>query len=146
MIFPANIYSLDQLTKIVWEIDEGLAQLRGSSEAKPQFSTATEKLFALNNIRSFDETTAVTLRDELESARKNSKEIHISTGSITSPKWREEIVQWLRNEIDGRLFCSFSSDTAQGGGIIVRTPKRQYDMTFKHQLLSNSGRLVELLK
>ena len=145
-MLPVTVYSLDQLTRIIWEIDEGLAQLRKSPELKPQFSSATEKLFALNGIHSFDEPTATALKEALETARKNSQEIHISTNSIMTPGWREEIMQWLRNEIDSRLFCSFSSDTTQGGGIIVRTSKRQYDMTFKHQLLSSSSRLVELLK
>lgn len=146
MILPSNLYSLDQLTTIVWEIEEGLALLKKASDSKPQFSEITERFFALNGIRKFDEVTGATLKEILETARRNSRQIHISTGSVASTDWREKIVEWFRTEIDSQLFCSFSIDPAQGGGVVVRTPKRKYDLTYRQKILNNSGKLMELMK
>jgi len=146
VILPSSVHSLDQLTTIIWEIEEALSQLQKNPQLKPQFSTSTEKLFALNSVRDFTNSTGLTIKEALEDVRKNSKQIHISTGAVTSFEWQEQIVKWFRNEVDGSLFCSFSTDTTQGGGIVVRTPKKQYDFTFKQRVLNNSDKLMELMK
>lgn len=146
MIVPSAIYSFDQLTTIDWEIEEAITQLKNSPEAKPQFSLVTERFFAVNGVRQFDQETAKAVKEAINQLKKNAKKIHISTGSVTTTELREQLISWFRTEIDAHVFCSFSTDTNQGGGIIVRTPKRQYDVTFKQRILANTDRLAEILR
>lgn len=145
MILPTMVYSLDQLTTLIWEIENGLSQLKNRSSSPPVFSAVTEEFLAINGIRTLNDATLRTVISTLESMKKDAKHLTISTGSMTTPEWRAQIIDWLRTEISPKLFCSFSTNTAQGGGVILRTPKNQYDLTFKHKILENADRLTEVL-
>ena len=145
MKFPASIHSVDQLTSMVWEIEEALSSTRIGSGTSLRLSRTTEQFLALNGIRQLDSQTYEALQKNLNAVRSNAKQIHVTTGAVSSASWREQIVVWLRKEIDEHAFCSFTTDTQQGGGIILRTPKQQYDMTIKSKISVNKQRLVEMV-
>ena len=64
---------------------------------------------------------------------------------LSEPEWKEKLTAWFRSQIHEQVFCSYSVDTEQGPGLLIRTARHQYDMTFRTKIEKTTGRLVEMM-
>ena len=145
MIIPSSIQSIDHLTTTMWEIEQMAAELRKGSNVQSSLSISTQELLDVNGVHELDSTVANTLVKQLTAIKSSAKQVHVSTGSMATFEWRNRITKWLRSEIDEHLFCSFSSNISQGGGVVLRTPKNAYSLVYKDKILTNSPTIARLL-
>ena len=59
---------------------------------------------------------------------------------------RESLVTWFRANVSPHLLLSFVADRNLGGGVVVRTPNRVFDFTWKQQLVAGRSKLAEIIK
>jgi hydroxypyruvate isomerase len=73
-------------------------------------------------------------------------QVHIMLAALPNRAQREALVSWFRNNVGSDLLLSFVADRNLGGGIVVRTPNRVFDFTWKQQLIAGRSKLAEILK
>ena len=59
---------------------------------------------------------------------------------------RENLVTWFRSNVSPHLLISFVADRNLGGGVVVRTPNRVFDFTWKQQLTVGRAKLAEIIR
>ena len=72
-------------------------------------------------------------------------QVHIMLAALPNRAQREALVTWFRSNVTPHLLVSFVADRNLGGGLVVRTPNRVFDYTWKQQLVAGRGKLAEIL-
>jgi len=72
-------------------------------------------------------------------------QVHIMLAALPNRAQREALVTWFRTNVSPSLLLSFVADRNLGGGLVVRTPNRVFDYTWKQQLISGRGKLADIL-
>ncbi len=73
-------------------------------------------------------------------------EVHIMLAALPNQTQREVLVTWFRTNVSPALLLSFVADRNLGGGLVVRTPNRVFDFTWKQQLIAGRTKLAGILK
>lgn len=73
-------------------------------------------------------------------------EVHIMLAALPNRAQRESLVNWFRSNVSPHLLLSFVADRNLGGGLVVRTPNRVFDYTWKQQLIAGRNKLAGILK
>jgi len=73
-------------------------------------------------------------------------EIHLTLAALPNRAQRETLVSWFRANVSPHVLVSFVADRNLGGGLVVRTPNRVFDYTWKQQLVAGRGKLAEIIK
>jgi hypothetical protein len=73
-------------------------------------------------------------------------QVHVMLAALPNRAQREILVNWFRNNSVPGLLLSFVADRNLGGGIVVRTPNRVFDFTWKQQLVAGRDKLAGILK
>jgi len=74
-------------------------------------------------------------------AASNWPLIRITLATQLQKPQKIELVQWFRANLSANLLFQFGCDPELIGGMIVRTPARQYDWSFHTRLLANAASL-----
>jgi len=72
-------------------------------------------------------------------------QVHIMLAALPNRAQREALVTWFRTNVSPLLLLSFVADRNLGGGLVVRTPNRVFDFTWKQQLIAGRSKLAEIL-
>lgn len=72
-------------------------------------------------------------------------QVHIMLAALPNRPQREALVSWFRTNVSPSLLLSFVADRNLGGGLVVRTPNRVFDYTWKQQLIAGRSKLAEIL-
>jgi hypothetical protein len=73
-------------------------------------------------------------------------EIHLMLAALPNRTQREALVTWFRTNVSPHLLLSFVADRNLGGGLVVRTPNRVFDYTWKQQLIAGRSKLAGIVK
>jgi hypothetical protein len=73
-------------------------------------------------------------------------QVHIMLAALPNRSQREALVNWFRTNVGSGLLLSFVADRNLGGGVVIRTPNRVFDYTWKQQLVAARSKLAEILK
>jgi hypothetical protein len=84
------------------------------------------------------------LLDHLKSLKL--PEVHIMLAALPNHTQRVVLVEWFRNNTNQQLLLSFVADRNLGGGIVVRTPNRVFDFTWKQELVAARDKLAGILR
>ena len=72
--------------------------------------------------------------------------IHLTFATPASPAVKVAMVRWFREHIHSTLLVKFDVNRNIVGGLVVRTPSRIFDFSFRRPLLDNKSLIPEILK
>lgn len=73
-------------------------------------------------------------------------QVHLMMAALPNRSQREALANWFRTNVSPNVLVSFVADRNLGGGLVVRTPNRVFDFSWKQQLLAGHAKLPEILK
>lgn len=73
-------------------------------------------------------------------------QVHVMLAALPNRAQREALVNWFRANTTPHLLLSFVADRNLGGGLVVRTPNRVFDFTWKQELLASRDKLAGIVK
>lgn len=152
---PSSIYSPQLLESVVHDLETYLEWYR---QAKVQKAVGAKKL-ATEPAHSAEtqiviedwltgKTATISVLEELLEQLKSLKlpEVHVMLAALPNPSQREQIVDWFRANTTPQLLVSFVADRNLGGGLVVRTPNRVFDFTWKQQLINARDKLAGIVR
>ncbi len=151
---PAAVYSPQLLESVIYDIQYYLDwyrqnQIRKQVGAKPKDEPnhSDETVLVIEAWLNGQPATLESL-EELLGALHNLKldQVHIMLAALPNRSQREALVTWFRTNVGPHLLLSFVADRNLGGGVVVRTPNRVFDYTWKQQLIAGRDKLAEILK
>jgi hypothetical protein len=107
--------------------------------AAPELSDTTEAV--LKSYTSIEQ--AIVALTELQD---KAWVVHITTASDLTPKGRQSVVGWFRENCNPLALATFGIIPEVGGGVVVRTPYHNYDFSYATQLWQQRDKLAEVLK
>ncbi len=153
---PLSLSSSDQLGELSWEIERRLSaqqqvalqqSVTGQANVASNVTQASSVLLEvakLSGINVDDPAALEALKSEIAQIRESVPTLHMLVATYPTQDVKDRIVNWLRSEIHEHAMCRFVVRGDLGGGYILRTRSREYDMSFRGRLLANKPKLVEL--
>jgi hypothetical protein len=83
------------------------------------------------------------LLDEL--AKLKPVTVHLTLAALPSESLKRTLIDWFRTNCRADLLINFSADRTIGGGLIVRTPNRIFDYSFRQRLIDGRSKIPELI-
>lgn len=152
---PADVYSPDQVGIVLWELGRLIAQLRdtstrasvtGKTEAEKELHVSAFLLSVLHSakVAADDHKALEKLQTQLQDVRSNAPVAHILLSALPNRTLKRQLVEWCRDNLHAELLMTFATRGDMGGGFILRVGSKQYDFTYRAQLLENRHRLTEI--
>ncbi|HEY2003519.1 MAG TPA: F0F1 ATP synthase subunit delta [Candidatus Saccharimonadia bacterium] len=151
---PAAVYSPQLLEAVTYDIERYLDWYRDAEVRKTVGAKVTEEPTHSAETALVIEAwlagrpATVELLEELVAYLKNLRlpEVHIMLAAMPNRAQRTALVDWFHNNTTQQLLLSFVADRNLGGGVVIRTPNRVFDYTWKQELLNGRDKLAEILK
>jgi hypothetical protein len=151
---PAAVYSPQLLEAVTYEIAEYLdwyrqtqvqKQVGAKTHGEPTHSAET--VLVIEAWLAGKKPTLESL-EQLVAYLKDLKlpQVHVMLAALPNRAQREALVGWFRNNASPHLLLSFVADRNLGGGIVVRTPNRVFDFSWKQQLVNGREHIAEILE
>ena len=154
LTLPVDVYSPDQLSELVIELQgtiDGLrdAAARAKTNAaaqtyKPDISAELEQLLSQNRIDLTNIAALETLAKDLQLVLEKSPSVHMLLAATPVRTMKRQFVTWFRTEIHPLTLVTFAARGDLGGGAIVQAGSHLYDFSFRRRLLDNKSRLTEI--
>jgi vacuolar-type H+-ATPase subunit E/Vma4 len=158
LALPREIYSVNQLGDLGWELEQIISTLRQSQIRQKvthltskteglEMSPLLQSLFNAKYPKSNDVDGADELEDllkEVRQVRDTAPSVHLILSGYPGLTEKLQLIDWLRAEIHSAVLCTFSVRSDIYGGIIVRTASKQYDFSFRSQLARNKKKISEI--
>lgn len=152
---PADVYSPDQVGIVLWELGRLIAQLRdastrasvtGKADAEKDLHISSFLLSVLHaeKVSSDDYKVLEKLQVQLQAVRSTAPVAHILLSALPNRALKRQLVEWCRENLHKELLMTFATRGDMGGGFILRIGSKQYDFTYRAQLLENRHRLTEI--
>lgn len=151
---PPAVYSPDLLDSVTYEIGQYLEWHRQSKvnqklgvaiPEEPSHSAET-----VLTIEAWLEGKPATV-DALEGLLAHLRQlhlpvVHLTMAALPNHVQRAQLVDWFRLQTKGQpILITFVADRNLGGGIIVRTPNRLFDYSWKQQLIAGRAKMAEII-
>ena len=151
---PQAIYSPALLESVIYDIQYYLDwrrqnEIRKKVGAKPKDEPthSAETVIVIEAWMEGKKPTVESLERLLEHLKNlHLPEVHIMLAALPNRGQRETLANWFRNNVTPDVLISFVADRNLGGGIVVRTPNRVFDFSWKQQLLAGHAKLPEILR
>ncbi len=151
---PSNINTPQLLEAVGFEIERLRGWLSDSEvkqkvgavpAAEPSRSPETQAL-----IDGWLDGTALTA-DALaglsaELAKLKPVTVHLTLAALPGESLKVTLIEWFRKNCRPDLLISFSADRTIGGGLVIRTPNRIFDYSFKQRLIDGRTKIPELIR
>lgn len=105
---------------------------------------AYEDLLEVNKLKD-DTETLKKLMQALEGLKQHSPKIRIAFAQEPDQDLYKQIVAWFRHEINPGLLVQVGVQPNIGGGFVLRTNARRYDMSLKTKILNSTPKFLEIL-
>ncbi len=151
---PPAVYSPALLESVIYDIQFYLDWVRQNqirktvgAHAKDEPGHSAETVLVIEAWLAGKPATLESLDALLEHLRHlKLPEVHLMLAALPNRPQREALVSWFRTNVTPHLLVSFVADRNLGGGLVVRTPNRVFDYTWKQQLVAGRAKLAEILK
>jgi hypothetical protein len=150
---PPAVYSPALVESVMYDIQYYLDWVRQNkirktvgAKAKEEPTHSAETAVVINAWLAGKPATIESL-EALHDALRDIKlpQVHIMLAALPNRAQREALVNWFRTNVSPSLLLSFVADRNLGGGLVVRTPNRVFDYTWKQQLIAGRSKLAEIL-
>jgi len=153
-ILPDNIYSPDQVSTVVLDLNtyqsalrDSLARAKTKSKNTSLDAEPTALLQDTLDACGLDHPTPDLLdelRRQLETILAQSPIAHITLAALPNLLIKKKITGWFRKEITPNALLTFSVRTDIGGGAVVQSGSHIYDFSFRSLLVANKQKLAEI--
>ena len=151
---PAAVYSPELVDSVRYEIEHYLAWYRENKIHKtvgapavgePDHSSETAMVIEAWAAR--QPLTVASLEALLEYLRELKLPIaHVTLAALPNHTQRQQLVDWFRTTVGPNVLISFVGDRNLGGGIVLRTPNRVFDYSWKQRLMEGRAKLAEVVR
>lgn len=83
---------------------------------------------------------------DLEKSKKQSKLITITLAAPVTSDVKNNLVKWLRDNINSEVLVNFQFNATILGGMILRCGSHIYDWSFRKKILENRQKFPEILQ
>ena len=154
---PVTLYSPEQLKVCTFEMEALVAWRRRQDikdrtkvrvQAMPEFSIGPELTGLLGPPEQVATLSTVQMeqwQQQLELWLKQPV-VHITFATPPPPATKLAMVRWFRTEILATVLIKFEVNRNIVGGMVVRTPSRIFDLSFRRPLVDNKSLIPEILK
>ena len=156
---PATIYSPDQVEALHNELtlfvddrrDREIKESRGVTPSTPalELSADLAAVVALAAARTGGQISLEQLEDlgkQLARAADSYPTYTLTMAMLPTPSVKEQLVTWIRQNLDASILVRFTVNRNLLGGVVVRTPNHVYDYSFRRQFLVAAEKLPEIIK
>lgn len=151
---PADVYSPDQVGIVLWELSTLIAKLQDESvratvSPKAPLGDLHVSNFLLGvlhstGIKPDDKAELERLQHNLQIVRDKAPVAHMVLPALPNRTLKRQLVDWFRSQVHQQMMVTFAVRGDIGGGFLLRIGSRQYDYTFRAQLLNNKHRIGEI--
>lgn len=151
---PAAVYSPQLLESVIFDIQNYLDwirqnQIRKQVGAKPKDEPnhSDETVLVIKAWLDGKPNTLEAIEGLLNHLRElKLPQVHVMLAALPNRAQRLALVDWFHNNASQELLLSFVADRNLGGGIVVRTPNRVFDFSWKQELIEGRSKLAEILR
>ena len=152
-VLPSSVYSPELLDSVTYEIAQYItwyrenrihARVGAAGLAEPDHSAETAQVI---EAYAAGRPLTLTILDELEKFLRELKLpiAHVTLAALPNHAQRQQLVDWFRLTVGAPMLISFVGDRNLGGGILVRTPNRVFDYSWKQKLIEGRAKLAEVV-
>ena len=153
-VLPGAIYSPQLLESVIYDIQiyldwyrQNVIRRKVGAKPKDEPNHSDETVVVIEAWLGGKPATLEALEDLLAYLKGlKLPQVHIMLAALPNRSQREALVGWFRTNVGPGLLLSFVADRNLGGGLVVRTPNRVFDYTWKQQLVAARSKLAEILK
>lgn len=149
VVLPSQLHTPDQFGRILLELRNYTSKLRDRAvrrqvadivgEEMPPLSSLSNKVLEANGVTPAKGDAIDSLVQQLETLRKGAPVAHLTLVELPDSAARQELADWFRNSVHPHVLLTFAGRSDIGGGFLLRVGARQYDCTFRSQLLANKN-------
>lgn len=152
---PSVIYTPQLLQAVDFEVERLREWTSDSSvkrkvgvEAAAEPSRSPETQLVLDAWFADGKTATTTQLTELITQLRALKPVtvYITLAALPGERLKLQLVEWFRSSCRPDVLINFSADRTIGGGIIVRTPNRIFDYSFRKRLADGRLKLPEIIR
>lgn len=145
---PIDVYSPDQLSELVLELQDLAAALRDSTARgetnEIPISPDLAALLTANATNSTDAAAVEALTKDVEATLQAAPTVHILLAASPNRVIKRQLVEWFRTEISPQTLMTFAARSDLGGGAIVQAGSHLYDLSFRRSIIDNKSRMTEI--
>jgi hypothetical protein len=150
---PNSIYSQELVESVVYELEQYLAWYRDArvqhkvgAKVAPEPTYSAETAAVIKAWFAGQPTTMAAL-EQLIDHLKNLKVpvVHITLAALPNHGQRLQLVDWFRGLAGRPVLVSFVADRSLGGGVMVRTPNRIFDYSWRQQLIEGRDKIAGII-
>jgi len=150
---PISVVTQGDVNRLLRELSnvEGFfisaaARKPGTPMQPPKMTKTLEEMAAQNGYSLLDAKARQQLKAGLENILARAPLLHISFAADPPPRALEQILVWLRQNIDPRLLLQIGLQPTIAAGCVVRTPNHIFDMSLREYLKKQQPYLVKLIQ
>lgn len=143
-LLEAVVFEVDRLRS--WLADSAVKQKVGAkAETEPSRSPETQMIL---DAQFAGKPLTVDGLEALLAELKSLKPVtvHLTLASLPSEAIKLKLIDWFRTNCRDDVLISFVADRTIGGGLIVRTPNRIFDYSFRQRLIDGRTKIPELIR
>lgn len=150
---PGLIYSQELLDSVAYELEQYLEWYRQARTqqkvgvkpiAEPTYSAETSEV-----IKAWfsDKKPTVEAIEQLLAYLRGLKlpTVHVMLAALPNHAQRLQLVDWFRQTTGKPVLVSFVGDRNLGGGVVIRTPNRIFDYSWRQKLVEGRAKIVEII-
>lgn len=145
---PIDVYSPDQLSELVLELQDLAAALRDETARGEKNEIAISPdlaaLLNANQTNSTDIEAIEALTKDAEATLQAAPTVHILLAASPNRVIKRQLVEWFRTEINPQTLMTFAARSDLGGGAIVQAGSHLYDLSFRRSITDNKSRMTEI--
>lgn len=155
---PASLYAPEQIEAVLFQLDDYLG-VRRREDTKRRANVVSKGPAADLNwtselegvIGTAEQAAQLSLADLETKVKEITSWRDFPVVSLTLPvrppaKLKTQLVEWFRREISAQVLIKFSVNSGIIGGIIVRTPQRIHDFSFRRRLEDNQSKIPQMFQ
>lgn len=158
LTIPLNLHTPEQIEAVLFELDTYIG-LRRRAATKQRAKVTTAATVApvtwppeLEAVIGSPEVAARLTVAELENCSDQIKTwrqfpvVHLILPARPTGQLKTDLVKWFRDQISPQILVKFGVNSSTIGGMVLRTPTRIRDFSFRRRLLGNQKLIPEILK
>jgi len=119
--------------------------IRQSAAEPPKLTRLLHELADANKLNLLDQGQRASLKQQLEALASRAPSLHLSFASEPQPKIVEQILMWLRVNINAECLILVGLQPGIAGGLVVRTPNKIFDLSLQKYLAQQEPYLIKLI-
>lgn len=147
---PLSLQSRADINRLIRELAslDGFflsSGIRQSAAEPPQLTRLLHELADINQKNLLEQAKRAALKSQLEALVGRAPHLHLSFASEPQPKIVEQILSWLRANINPECLIIVGLQPDIAGGIVLRTPNKIFDLSLKKYLANQEPYLIKLI-